>query len=146
MDNKVINLEERISILANRSWNAEVVEIEHFEATNVYLPALNKEVNIYAHSASVPPLKVGDMVLVECIESNYIVTHRLRQHSERPQCGFTVNNDGVLEVSNANGILIQANQSRIEVKKDGQIFVDGKEIYSIAGGKHLLQGTTIELN
>ncbi len=146
MDNKIFNLENRVSTTNGRAILAEVIEVEHFEATNIYLPDVNKEVNVFAHSSSVPALVVGDSVLVECIASNYIITHRLRSKGEAPHQGFTLNDDGSLQVKNAEGILIQSNASKIEIQKDGRIMVDGKEIYSISDGKHRLQGATIELN
>ncbi len=146
MDNKIFRIERRTSTSESRVIIAEVLEVEHAEATNLFLPTLNKEVNVYAHSSSVPALVEGDMVLVECLDSLYIVTHRLRSKGEAPQQGFNLNEDGSLQVKNANGILIQSNASKIEIQKDGRIMVDGKEIYSIADGKYRLQGATIELN
>ncbi len=146
MDNKIFNIERRAPATNIRTSIAEVIEVEHFEATNIYLSELNEEVNVFAHSSSVPALAVGDSVLVECIASNYIITHRLRSKGEAPHQGFTLNDDGSLQVKNADGILIQSNASKIEIQKDGRIMVDGKEIYSISDGKHRLQGATIELN
>jgi len=146
MDNKIINLETHSFTSGNQTLIAEVIEVEHAEATNIYVPTLNKEVNVFAHSTSVPALNVGDAVLVACIESNYIVTHRLRSKGELPQQGFNLEEDGSLQVKNADGILIQSNASKIEIQKDGRIMVDGKEIYAISDGKHRLQGATIELN
>ena len=146
MDNKIYRIERRAPIEDNRAVIAEVIEVEHAEATNIYLSNLNKEVNVFAHSASVPALAIGDMVVVECIDSSYIVTHKLRSKGETPQQGFNLNEDGSLQVKNADGILIQSNASKIEIQKDGRIMVDGKEIYSIADGKCRLQGATIELN
>ncbi|VAW94444.1 hypothetical protein MNBD_GAMMA21-2123 [hydrothermal vent metagenome] len=146
MDNKIFSIDRRASTENSRATIAEVIEVEHFEATNIYLPNLNKEVNVYAHSSSVPELSVGDMVLVEYIDTLYIITHRLRSKGEAPQQGFALNDDGSLQVKNADGILIQSNASKIEIQKDGRIMVDGKEIYSIADGKHRLQGAIVELN
>ncbi len=146
MDNKIYRIDRRAPTTENRVSLAEVIEVENAEATNIYLPNLNKEVNVYAHSASVPALTVGDMVLVECLESLYIVTHRLRSNDEAPQQGFSLNQDGSLQVKNAEGILIQSNASKIEIQKDGRIMVDGKEIYSIADGLLLLQGALIKAN
>ena len=146
MDNKIYRIERRVADSNNRAVLAEVIEVEHAEATNIYLPNLNKEVNVFAHSSSVPALRVGDMVLVECIESNYIVTHRLRSKGEVPQQGFSLNEDGSLQVKNADGILIQSNASKIEIQKDGRIMVDGKEVYTISDGLLLLQGALIKAN
>lgn len=145
MDNKIVNI-NKPRVTPTRILLAEVVEVEDGEATNLYLPELNKEVNVFAHSASVPNICVGDNVLVEQVESFYIVTHRLRIKGERPQKGFSQKANGQLELKGDSGILIQCNGSKIEIQQDGRIMVDGKEIYAIAKGKQRLQGATIELN
>lgn len=145
MDNKIVSLSQP-RVTQTRILLAEVVEAEDGEALNIYLPELNKEVNVFAHSASVPSICVGDNVLVEQVESHYVVTHRLRIKGESPQKGFSQKSNGQLEINSDSGIVIQSNGSKIEIQQDGRIKVDGKEIYSIATGKQRLQGATIELN
>ncbi|MGD8926181.1 MAG: hypothetical protein PVG20_04995 [Thioalkalispiraceae bacterium] len=146
MDNKIVRLERRANPEGTKTWLAEVVEVEDGEATNIFLPEINREVNVFAHSSSVTVLDVGDTVLVQNVQSHFIVTHRLRRKGEKPQKGFSIKEDGRLEVDSDDGIVIRSNQSRLEIRKDGRIFIDGKEIYAIADGKHRLQGATIELN
>jgi len=146
MENKIVRLERRSSPEGTKTWMAEVIEVEGGEATNIFLPEIDREVNVYAHSTSVAALTVGDSVLVQNIQSQYIITHRLRQKGEVPLQGFSVKDDGSLEIKSADGIVIKSNQSRFEIHKDGRVFIDGKEIYAIADGKHRLQGATIELN
>lgn len=146
MENKIVRLERRSNPEGTKTWMAEVVEVEDGEATNIFLPEIDREVNVYAHSTSVAVLEVGDIVLVQNIQSKYIVTSRLRRKGEVPQQGFSIKEDGSLEVKCADGIVIKSNNSRLEIQKDGRIFIDGKEIYAIADGKHRLQGATIELN
>lgn len=146
MDNKIVRMERRSSPEGTKTWLAEVIEVEGGEATNIFLPERNREVNVYAHSTSVGFLEVGDAVLVQNIQSNYIITHRLRLKGEAPQQAFSINENGSLEINSADGIVIKSNESRLEIRKDGRIFIDGKEIYAIADGKHRLQGATIELN
>ena len=146
MENKIVRLERRSNPEGTKTWMAEVVEVEDGEATNIFLPEIDREVNVYAHSTSVAVLEVGDIVLVQNIQSKYIVTSRLRRKGEAPQQGFSIKKDGSLEVKCADGIVIKSNNSRLEIQKDGRIFIDGKEIYAIADGKHRLQGATIELN
>lgn len=145
MDSKIVNLNPPRN-RASRMLLAEVVEVDDGEATNIYLPELNREVNVFAHSSSVPLLVVGDNVLVEQVESQYIVTHRLRVRGERPQQGFSCDASGQLEIESQQGICIRCNGAKIEIQSDGRVRVDGKEIYSIARGKQRLQGATIELN
>ncbi len=146
MENKIVRLERRSNPEGTKTWLAEVVEVEGGEATNILIPELDREVNVYAHSTSVAVLKVGDTVLVQNIQSKYIVTSRLRHKGEAPQQGFSIKDDGSLEIKCADGIVIKSNQSRFEIRGDGRVFIDGKEIYAIAEGKHRLQGATIELN
>jgi len=146
MENKIVRLDRRTYPEGTKTWLAEVVEVDAGEATNIFLPELDREVNVYAHSTSVALLEVGDTVLVQNIQSHYIVTHKLRSNGEAPQQGFSIKEDGSLEVKSADGIVIKSNDSRLEIRKDGRVFIDGKEIYAIAEGKHRLQGATIELN
>lgn len=146
MDNKILYLERRSSSEVTRSWLAEVIEVEHGEATNIFIPELTREVNVDAHSSSVEYLNVGDTVLVQYIKSKYIITHKLRMNGESPTYAFSINKDGSLEINSEKGIVIRSSESRIEIRKDGRVYIDGKEIYAIADGKHRLQGATIELN
>lgn len=146
MDNKIVRLERRSRPEGTKTWFAEVVEVEDGEATNIFLPEINREVNVFAHSSSVPLLKVGDIVLVQNIQSNYIVTHRLRYKGEEPQHGFLINEDGTLEINSNYGIVIRTNWSQLKIQKDGCVLIDGEEIYKIADGRLHVQNATIELN
>ena len=125
---------------------ASVVSAHCGEALEIVLLGADAPYRVVAHSAETSCIQENDQVLVLLMETGAIVTHRLRRPGELPQQGFQVHNDGSLTIENANGIMIKASNAQIAIDKTGRIFVDGKEIYSIANGLHRLQGTTIELN
>lgn len=146
MDKTIIDFRERLMAVAGRTFNAEVLETENSEATNIYLPALNREVNVYQHSDSVPPLHVGDHVLVECIDSRYIITHRLRTQKHSPQHSFMLKNDGMLAIKTLDGIRVQTSSLSVEVSKDGRIVVNGEEIYPQTHKQGLRKKSQTETN
>lgn len=82
MDNKIVRFDQRTNPRGTKRWLAEVIEVENGEATNIFLPELVREVNVYAHLTGITPLKVGDTVLVQNVYSNYIVTHKLSRKDE----------------------------------------------------------------
>lgn len=139
MENKIVRLERRSNPEGTKTWLAEVIEVEDGEATNIFIPELDREVNVYAHSTSVAILEVGDTILAQNIQSKYIVTGRLRRKGETPQQGFSIKDDGSLEIKCADGIVIKSNQSRLEIQSDGRVFIDGKEIYAISEGNHRVE-------
>ena len=120
--------------------------VDQGEAKEVYVIDQDVTLNVSAHATNVPFLQNGDEVVVLVDKSDAIITHRLRGSGERPQQGFDVNTDGSLTVKNANGIVIQTDKSKIELRDDGYLYIDGKEIYTISDGVYRIQGTTIELN
>jgi hypothetical protein len=125
---------------------AYVEQTESGEATQVFITSLQKSISVFAHGSEVPHLHNGDQVLVMLTEQGAIVTQRLRKPGERPQQGFSVQPDGRLMLHNKTGIKLETDETKIELRADGRIYIDGKEIYAIADGKHRLQGATIELN
>jgi hypothetical protein len=125
---------------------AIVMHAQQGEATSLTSPDGTQHYTVIAHSAEVSFLNEGDQVLALLSVDGAIVTHRLRRPGDKPQQGFSVRADGALEINNAKGISIRANNSHISIDKTGRIFVDGKEIYSFAIGVNRLQGATIELN
>jgi len=147
MDSKIVDIKTNTSTNNLHSILANVVKVEQGEATRIHLSAINKEADVFAHSSSVPALRVGDRILVNYIdESGYIVTHRLRGEGEKPQQGFDVMADGSLQINHDKSIVMRVNGAKIEIRPDGRVLIAGKEIYSTAKGKHRLQGTTLELN
>lgn len=54
--------------------------------------------------------------------------------------------DGRLHINATESIILNSGNSSIEIRADGKIRVDGKDIYSIAEGPLRLQGSIIELN
>jgi len=114
---------------------AEMVQL--FDSTN--------EVIIFAHLNNVPPLNIGDQVLVVHTSQGYVVTGRLRTEFESALDGLSVEN-GMLTLTAGKSIKIQSGDAVIELTAKGKIKIDGKNIYSISEGRHRLQGSTIELN
>ena len=125
---------------------ATVEQSDCGEATHVFVIDLQKVIPVFAHGSEVAQLQDGDKVLVLLVTQGAIVMHRLRKTGERPQQGFSVQTDGRLQLHNKNGITLKTDKAKIEIRADGRLYVDGKEIYAIADGMHRLQGATIELN
>ena len=123
---------------------ADVAEAENGEARALLLGG--EEFPVIAHADGVPPLRVGDRVVFLATDDGVIVTHRLRAPGERPTRGFTVRPDGSLSIDTHGGITLATDHATIELRADGRIMVDGREIYSIAKGLQRLQGATIALN
>jgi len=88
MDNNIVRLDRLSNPIRTKKLLAEVVEVENGEATNIFLPELVREVNVYAHFTGVTPLEVGDTVLVQKFYSNYIVTNRLHRKDETSEAGI----------------------------------------------------------
>lgn len=125
---------------------ATVEQSQDGEATQVLIIGLQRTVPVYAHGSEVTHLQDGDQVLVLLATQGAIVMQRLRKPGERPQRGFSIQPDGRLQLHNNKGITLKTDKAKIEIRADGRLYVDGKEIYAIADGMHRLQGATIELN
>jgi len=123
---------------------ADVAEAENGEARALRLG--HEEFPVIAHADGVPPLRAGDRVVFLATGDGVIVTHRLRAPGARPARGFTVRPDGSLIIDASEGITLATGHATIELRADGRIMVDGREIYSIAKGLQRLQGATIALN
>lgn len=146
MQEKIKHISQNNNSNASSLVLANVLQAQNGEATQIILLENSQQYAVIAHGAEVSVLNEGDQVLAVLTNTGAIITHRLRKPGEMPQQGFVVRKDGALEVDNANGINIKANNSHISIDKTGRIFVDGKEIYSFAVGVNRLQGATIELN
>jgi hypothetical protein len=125
---------------------ATVEQAEAGEATYVFVTDLQHTLPVIAHGSEVPLLQNDDQVLVLLIPQGAIVMQRLRKPGERPQQGFSIQPDGRLQLHHKHGITLKTDKAKIEIRADGRLYVDGKEIYAIADGMHRLQGATIELN
>ncbi|VAW70707.1 hypothetical protein MNBD_GAMMA12-2381 [hydrothermal vent metagenome] len=128
---------------------ARVAEVSNHQALLIEFSGVEntaeRYIEITAHLNNVPPLKVGDQVLVTATEQDYIVTGRLRTEEESPLDGLTYS-DGKLNLLAGKAIKIQTGDAVIELTATGKIKIDGKNIYSLSEGRHRLQGSTIELN
>ena len=146
MQEKLKNIDQRQYIDMLSLQIATVLHVQSGEATEIILHGVNEIIPVIAHSAEVSFIRENDHVLVLSTSTGAIITHRLRKPGEQPQRGFNIRKDGILELENAEGIVIKVNDAYISIDKTGRIFVDGKEIYSFAIGVNRLQGATIELN
>ena len=146
MQEKVKNIDLHHVMKTSSLQMATVLSARYGEAMEIELTGVIEIYPVIAHSAEVSFLQEKDHVLVLLTPAGAVVTHRLRQAGEQPQRGFNIRKDGSLELENARGIEIKANDACISIDKTGRIFVDGKEIYSFAIGVNRLQGATIELN
>jgi hypothetical protein len=116
------------------------------EATHVCLHGMETPMEVVGLASHLPPLEAGDTVMVVLVATGAVVSFRLRRPGERPREGFSVKADGSLGVTSAQTISIRTPNAFIELRADGRLRVDGREIYAIADGLHRLQGATIELN
>lgn len=123
---------------------ATVEAVDQYEATLVKTSNCNTS-QVVAHLNNVPPLSVGDKVLVIATPQGIVVTGRLRSKSESPLEGL-IYQDGKLCLRAGKSVKIQSGHAQIELTATGKIKIDGKNIYSISEGRHRLQGSTIELN
>ena len=124
---------------------AKVASVNNHEAIDALTDEGNR-INITAHAASVGPLKTGDRVVINSVNQMYIVMCKLRDKNEQPMKGFVVNDDGSLTIDNMQGIKISVGGAKVEISKDGRVYIDSKEIYAIAEGLQRLQAAKIELN
>ncbi|OOG27887.1 hypothetical protein B1C78_02650 [Thioalkalivibrio denitrificans] len=125
---------------------ATVTAAHEGEATAVQPHGTEAPLPVAAHASHVPPLEPGDQVIVASTAEGLVMISRLRRPGERPSQGFSVNEDGSLSVASDRGITIRTARAAIELRADGRLCVDGREIYAVADGLHRLQGATIELN
>ncbi len=123
---------------------ADVAEAENGEARALLLGG--EEFPVIAHADGVPPLRVGDRVVFLATDDGVIVTHRLRAPGERPTRGFTVRPDGSLSIDTHGGITLATDHATIELRADGRIMVDGREISSRSEGLQALYGHPVKIN
>ncbi len=123
---------------------ADVAEAENGEARALRLG--REEFPVIAHADGVPPLRAGDRVVFLATGDGVIVTHRLRAPGARPARGFTVRPDGSLIIDASEGITLATGHATIELRADGRIMVDGREISSRSEGLQALYGHPVKIN
>ncbi len=109
----------------------------------------NNEVELsdnFVHASTVPFISVGDQVIVQKISGNFIIIDKLRNIGEKPTIGFTINDDGSLDLFSDVKIELKTINAKIDISASGKILVDGNEIYSRSNGVNKIQGANIELN
>lgn len=147
MERKLHHLRPQAQANAGSVCLAVVCEAHSGQATFVgELTDGDDVMKVTGHASEVPPLEVGDRVAILVLDEGAVVTHRLRGNGERPRLGLAANADGSVMLEAARGITIRTTRAQIELRGDGRIVVNGREIYALADGLHRLQGATIELN
>jgi hypothetical protein len=146
MQNSIRKTNSKQAQQTQQIYIATVEQSQLGEATHVFVIEQQQLIPVFAHASEVALLQDGDQVLVLLTAQGAIVMQRLRKQGEQPQLGFSVQADGRLQLHNKNGITLKTDKAKIDIRADGRLYVDGKEIYAIADGKHRLQGATIELN
>jgi len=124
---------------------AEVTAVEAGEALRLQLEAAGA-VRVAGHAAGVEALQAGDRVVAMMVEGGAVVVQRMRRPGERPRAGVRVEEDGSLYLNAPRGFRVESAHATLELRADGRVFIDGKEIYCVARGVNRLQGATIELN
>ena len=100
---------------------------------------------VLGHISSVPALQVNDRVLAKRVSEGVVIVGRMRRAGEAPQASV-VEEGGQVRIEAGRSLTLRSGLSCVELTADGRISVDGREVYSFADGRMVLQGATIELN
>ncbi len=143
-------MKERASIVSvhaaarARRCLGEVVEAAGGEACSVALEEGNAPVT--GHLDTVSPLSCGDIVLVEGTAEGVVVLGRLRSRRQRPAVPFRLDDTGCLVLDHPAGVVLRVGETRIELRRDGAVLVDGRSVHSVGRELYRIQGAVIEVN
>jgi hypothetical protein len=107
--------------------------------------AEGRRCRVAGHLSHVPALAEGDWVLVSYVGDEAVVCGRLRGVGEALP-GVLTQHDGVVELEAGTSLRLAAGKSIIELRADGRISIDGREVYTFGEQRVAVQGSTIELN
>lgn len=122
--------------------SALVLRTEGGEAREILLPGANSPTSVSNHLSHVPALQEGDRVHFVLEEVGATITGRVRPKGEEPP-PLLRQEDGCIVVESAGGVCLKCGESRIEIRPDGYIEIDGQEVCTTAGERLRLRGGTI---
>lgn len=116
------------------------------EALQVVIKGLEHNVSVISHAVAVPSLNVADEVVVLFEGDSAIILQKLRSKGQRPQQGFIENEDGSLSLNAKQSLVIKTQKAVFEINADGQIKIEGEEIFSVSKGVQYILGSQLNLN
>lgn len=136
------------SLAASVSGPFQIVEVlgaQAGAATRVRDPATGGCVQVTGHLDSAAALEPGDLACVAATAQGVVVLGRLRSATEAP-AALPREAGGRVEIAAHHSVLIRAGASRIEIRADGSIRLDGREVHQVAEGRLSLLAATVEIN
>ncbi len=104
-----------------------------------------RDIPLRGHLSQVPWLEPGDQVLIAETPEGAIVSGRLRRAGESPQATLSVRANGMALMGD-RPLCLQVGESRLELKPNGQIRIEGKVITQVAADSMQLFGPIVEVN
>ncbi|MEJ2467217.1 MAG: hypothetical protein P8045_16260 [Candidatus Thiodiazotropha sp.] len=92
-----------------------------------------------------PWLEPGDEVLISETSEGAIINGRLRRAGERPQATLSVDVNG-MSLMGDRTLSLQVGESKIELRPNGQVRIEGKVITQVAADSMQLFGPLVEVN
>lgn len=122
--------------------SALVARAQGGDAREILLPGANAPTPVIDHLSHVPVLEEGDRVHFVLSEAGATITGRVRPKGEEPP-PLLRQEGGCIVIESARGVCLKCGESRIEIRPDGSIQIDGQEVCTTAGGRLRLRGGTI---
>ncbi len=104
-----------------------------------------REITLRGHLSQVPWLQPGDEVLIADTPEGAIISGRLRRVGEKPQATLSVQENGIALMGD-RPLCLQVGESRIELKPDGRVLIEGKVVTQVATDSMQLFGPVVEVN
>ncbi len=123
---------------------AVVIETHQGEALKL-CDRQNREIPLRGHLSQVPWLEPGDEVLISETSEGAIISGRLRRAGERPQATLSVDVNG-MSLMGDHTLSLQVGESKIELRPNGQVRIEGKVITQVAADSMQLFGPLVEVN
>lgn len=123
----------------------EVLDAQAGAASRLRDPATGACLQVAGHLDCAAALKPGDLACVAATAEGVVVLGRLRAANEAP-AALPRETGGRVEIAAQHSVLIRAGASRVEIRADGSIRLDGREVHQVAEGRLSLLGATVEIN
>lgn len=121
---------------------ALVLRAENGEAQEILLPGAIAPTPVLDHLSHVSALEEGDRVHFVLSEAGATITGRVRLKGEEPP-PLLRQEGGCIVVESAGGVCLKCGESRIEIRPDGYIEIDGQEVCTTAGERLRLRSGSI---